>query len=166
MAACANTILHAVSEDSSANVMVVAIAAVPVVLWFNVGNVQFVNVPLAGVPNTGVTNEGLVANTNTPVPVSSEILPAKLADVPDANPVIGNPVQDVKVPPDGVPNTGVTKVGLVANTNDPLPVSSDIAVANSAEDPVNVLSVKSILLFVNVVVEDAVTVVPADDIIS
>ena len=105
MAACANTTLHAVSEDSSANVMVVAIAAVPVVLWFNVGNdVRLAADPLAGVPNTGVI-----------------------------------------------------KVGLVANTNDPLPVSSEIAVANSAEDPVNVLSVKSILLFVNVVVELAVT---------
>jgi len=105
VAACANTTLHAVSEDSSANVMVVAIAAVPVVLWFNVGNdVRLAADPLAGVPNTGVI-----------------------------------------------------KVGLVANTNDPLPVSSEIAVANSAEDPVNVLSVKSILLFVNVVVELAVT---------
>ena len=76
------------------------------------------------------------------------------------------PVILVPTNADGVPNAGVTNVGLVANTNDPLPVSSDIAVANSAEDPVNVLSVKSILLFVNVVVEDAVTEVPADDTIS
>ena len=34
---------------------------------------QFVNVPLAGVPNAGVTKVGLVANTNEPLPVSSDI---------------------------------------------------------------------------------------------
>ena len=31
---------------------VVNLAALPVVFWFNVGNVQFVNVPLDGVPRT------------------------------------------------------------------------------------------------------------------
>jgi hypothetical protein len=51
-------------------VEVVAIAAVPVVDWFKVGNVQFVNVPEVGVPNIGVTNVGDVASANTvPVPV-------------------------------------------------------------------------------------------------
>ena len=35
--------------------VVVNVAALPVVLWFNVGNVQFVNVPLAGVPSAGAT---------------------------------------------------------------------------------------------------------------
>ena len=49
----------------------VTLAAVPVVFWFKVGKVQFVNVPLEGVPKAGVTNVGLVANTNDPVPVSS-----------------------------------------------------------------------------------------------
>ena len=44
-------------------------------------------------------------------------------------------VPDMLVPTsaEGVPNAGVTKVGLVANTNKPLPVSSDITPANSEE---------------------------------
>ena len=61
------------------------------------------------------------------------------------------------LPAAGVPNTGVINVGLVANTNAPLPVSSDIAVASSAEVPVKVLSVRSIDLLVNVVMLVAVT---------
>jgi ABC-type sugar transport system permease subunit len=70
------------------------------------------------------------------------------------NPVVaGNPVQFVSVPDVGVPNIGVIKVGLVPNTNAPLPVSSDIAVFNSAEVPVNVLSVNEIVLFANVLVD-------------
>ena len=55
---------------------VVKVAALPVVFWFNVGKVQLVNVPEDGVPNTGVTKVGEVANTNAPVPVSSEITPS------------------------------------------------------------------------------------------
>ncbi len=42
-------------------------------------------------------------------------------------PDTGNPVQLVKVPAEGVPMFGVTKVGLVANTNEPVPVSSVMA---------------------------------------
>ena len=38
-------------------------------------------------PNIGVSNVGLVANTNFPVPVSSEIVLAKLALVGVANSV-------------------------------------------------------------------------------
>ena len=34
----------------------VTVAALPVVFWFRVGNVQFVKVPEAGVPNAGVTS--------------------------------------------------------------------------------------------------------------
>ena len=37
----------------------------------------------------------------------------------------------VATPLAGVPSAGDTKVGEVANTNAPLPVSSDIAVFNS-----------------------------------
>jgi len=37
---------------------------------------------------------------------------------------VGLPVQFVRTPLAGVPRTGVTKVGLVANTNEPVPVSS------------------------------------------
>ncbi len=66
----------------------VQLADDPVVDWFNVGKVQFVNVPLAGVPNAGVTNVGLVPNTKAPLPVSSEILPANSADVDEAKSLI------------------------------------------------------------------------------
>ena len=37
---------------------------------------------------------------------------------------MGNPVALVKTPDAGVPRAGVTKVGLVANTAPPVPVSS------------------------------------------
>ena len=43
--------------------------------------VQFVSTPLAGVPRAGVTSVGLVAKTNAPLPVSSEITPANCAEV-------------------------------------------------------------------------------------
>jgi hypothetical protein len=96
-------------------------------------------------PNTGVVRVGDVANTKSPEPVSSVTADAKLADegvakkvaTPVANPdtpvEIGRPVQLVRVPEDGVPNAGVTRVGDVANTNAPLPVSSDITPANCNE---------------------------------
>jgi hypothetical protein len=49
-------------------------AAVPVVFWFKVGNVQLVKVPDAGVPKFGVTKLGLVSTTNlSPVPVCEAI---------------------------------------------------------------------------------------------
>ena len=50
--------------------------------------------------------------------------PLATGNTPVTPDVIGRPVQLVKVPEVGVPSKGVTKVGLVANTNDPLPVSS------------------------------------------
>jgi len=96
--------------------------------------VALVKVPLEGVPRAGVTKVGLLANTKAPVPVSSDTAEAKLADdgVPKkvATPVpkpltpveIGNPVAFVKVPDAGVPNAGVTKVGLFDRTTEPVPV--------------------------------------------
>jgi len=110
--------------------------------------VQFVNVPDAGVPRTGVTRVGEVANTADPEPVSSVKAVAKfdeegvakkvatLAARPDTPVEIGNPVQLVSVPDDGVPRAGVTRVGLVANTNEPDPVSSVTADAKFADDGV------------------------------
>jgi len=53
--------------------------------------------------------------------------------VDEVIPVIGSPVQLVNVPELGVPNAGVTSVGLVANTAEPEPVSSVSAVANCAD---------------------------------
>jgi len=85
-------------------------------------------------PNTGVTNVGLVANTLAPEPVSSVNAAAKfvldgvarnvatLAARPEIPVETGNPVQLVRVPELGVPNTGVTNVGLVESTTLPVPV--------------------------------------------
>ena len=57
---------------------------------------------------------------------------------------MGNPVQLVSDPEAGVPKTGVTKVGEVANTNDPEPVSSLITPANCAD----VVAANTLKLFV------------------
>ena len=108
--------------------------------------VQLVKVPEVGVPNTGVTRVGVLANTLAPVPVSSVSAAAKLADEgvaknaatfaakPDTPVEIGRPVQFVKVPEPGVPNTGVMKVGVLLKTNNPEPLSSDITPANSEDE--------------------------------
>ena len=96
-------------------------------------------------PNTGVTRVGDVANTKDPVPVSSVTAVIKLAEDgvaknvatpaarPDTPVEIGRPVQLVRVPDEGVPKAGVTRVGDVANTKAPLPVSSEITPANCNE---------------------------------
>jgi hypothetical protein len=101
-----------------------------------------VNVALVGVPNTGVTNVGEVAKTAEPVPVSSVKAERRLAELgvarkvatpvprPDTPVAIGRPVALVKVALVGVPRIGVTRVGEVANTAEPLPVSSVKAPAN------------------------------------
>jgi len=108
--------------------------------------VQLVKVPEVGVPNKGVVRVGEVANTKSPLPVSSVTAVIKLADdgvaknvatpaaKPDTPVEIGSPVQLVRVPEDGVPKAGVTRVGEDANTKAPLPVSSDITPANSADE--------------------------------
>jgi len=49
---------------------------------------------------------------------------------------VGLPVQLLKSPLAGVPKTGVTSVGLVANTKEPVPVSFVTAAAKLAEDGV------------------------------
>jgi hypothetical protein len=47
------------------------LAAVPVVLWLNVGhvNVPLLKLPEVGVPSKGVTSVGLLARTTAPEPV-------------------------------------------------------------------------------------------------
>ena len=121
--------------------------------------VALVNVADCGVPRIGVTNVGLVANTAEPVPVSSVKAANKLAELNDPNDVAlptlvtapvklalvvtfpavrpaAVPVMFVPTSALGVPRAGVTSVGLVANTNDPEPVSSVTAVAKLADDGV------------------------------
>ena len=107
--------------------------------------VTLVITPLAGVPRAGVTSVGLVANTKAPEPVSSVTAAAKLADdgvarnvatpvpKPETPVEIGRPVALVRTAEDGVPSAGATNVGLVANTKEPVPVSSDTAARKLAE---------------------------------
>jgi hypothetical protein len=110
--------------------------------------VIFVPTNALGVPKAGVTNVGELANTKAPVPVSSETADARFAELgvarkvatpvprPETPVLIGKPVALVKVPLDGVPRAGVTKVGLLANTKAPDPVSSVTADAKLADDGV------------------------------
>lgn len=110
----------------------------------NVGqvNVPVLKLPDVGVPRAGVTKVGEVANTSAPEPVSSDTAAAKLAldgvakkvatpvPKPDTPVLIGKPVALVSTAADGVPKSGVTSVGDVANTATPEPVSSVRAVRN------------------------------------
>lgn len=108
--------------------------------------VQFVRTPDAGVPSAAVTSVGelsvavprvgLVPKTSEPDPVSSVTAVARLAldgvernaATPAPRPEIpvdtGSPVALVRTAADGVPRAGVTRVGEVAKTLAPVPVSS------------------------------------------
>jgi hypothetical protein len=92
-------------------------AAVPVVFWLNVGNVQLAKLPLVGVPKIGVTKVGVtsvgeVESTTFPLPVDV-VTPVPPFDtgIVDAIPAGGRPVQLVNVPLTGVPKAGATRVG-------------------------------------------------------
>ena len=50
--------------------------------------------------------------------------------------LVPSAVQLLKLPDVGVPRSGVTNVGVVAKTNDPVPVSSETAAIKLAEDGV------------------------------
>jgi hypothetical protein len=101
-----------------------ATGSVPVTPVVSGSPVAFVKVPDVGVPKIGVTNVGLVLNTRDPLPVSLEIIAAKVllvgvaknAATPVPRPEIplptGKSVQFVNVPEAGVPNTGAVSVGL------------------------------------------------------
>jgi len=97
------------------------------------------------VVTVGVTRVGEVPKTKAPLPVSPVTAEAKLAEegvarkvaTPDPSPEIpvetGKPVPLVNVTELGVPKAGVTNVGELAKTKAPLPVSSEITPASSAE---------------------------------
>jgi hypothetical protein len=88
---------------------------------------------------------GLVPKTRDPVPVSSVIAEIKLDDdgvarnvaTPVPRPEIpvatGSPVALVSVADVGVPRIGLTNVGVLAKTNAPVPVSSEIRAASWAD---------------------------------
>lgn len=88
---------------------------------------------------------------------SSTVPTPSAAEVEAVIPLIGNPVALVRVTDVGVPNTGVTRVGDVANTKEPEPVSSEITPASSADvvaactDNLSVVTTK--VLDVGIVVE-------------
>jgi len=98
-------------------VVLVNVAAEPVVFWLSVGKVQLVNVPLEGVPNTPPLTTGDPA-----VPTLTARAVATLVPRPDTPVLMGSPVQLVNVPLEGVPSAGVTSVGDVAKTLLPVPV--------------------------------------------
>ena len=122
-----------------------AIANVPVTPLVKGNPVALVSVTDVGVPSKGVTNVGLVANTFAPLPVSSVkavdncadvnephdvafptevIAPVKFALVitlPAVSPA-AVPVIFVPTKAEGVPSAGVTNVGLVDRTTEPVPV--------------------------------------------
>ena len=68
-----------------------------------------------------------------PEAVVEPVPPLATGSAPVTPVVSGNPVALVSVPLDGVPSAGVTKVGLLANTSAPEPVSSVTADARLAE---------------------------------
>ena len=86
--------------------------------------VQLVKTPAEGVPMLGVVNAGLVDKTVLPEPVEvvTPVPPLATGKVPVTPVVIGNPVQLVKTPAEGVPIFGVVNAGLVDKTLLPEPV--------------------------------------------
>jgi hypothetical protein len=89
--------------------------------------------------------------------VAAPIPPFVTGSVPVTPVVSGKPVAFVSVADEGMPSAGVTKVGLLANTSAPLPVSSVTAAASCAEVATKVLDARLSVLFVSVAVLLAVT---------
>ena len=162
-------------------------AAVPVVFWFKVGNVQLAKLPEVGVPKIGVTSVGLLANTFAPVPVSSVNSAARLAlegvakkvAAPDAIPEtpeeIGKPVAFVKVPEDGVPNAPPLTTGApaeptftakavatpVPRPDTPVEIGRPVAFVSVAEDGVPSAGVTNVGLVANTNAPEPVSSVTA-----
>ena len=132
----------------SAKVKLAAVAGVVIV--------NLLTVVAIATPKVGVTKVGEVAKTAEPVPVSSVTAPDKFAEVNDPKEVAfpdeitipvksalvvtfpavkpeAVPVIFVPTSADGVPKAGVTKVGEVAKTAEPVPVSSVTAADKFAE---------------------------------
>lgn len=103
-----------------------AVAALPVVFWLSVGNVQLAKLPEEGVPSAGVTSVGLFEKTLLPVPVKDAVPtpPFAIGKMPVTPPVREMFVQFDKLPEAGVPKIGVTSVGLFDKTTPPVPVEA------------------------------------------
>ena len=124
-----------------------AIGKVPVTPVVNGKPVAFVNTPDAGVPNAGAVKVGevkvLFVKVSVPANVAKvpdaagkvmAVVPAtagaEMVAVPDVEPAKATEVAEA------TPKVGVTKVGEVANTNAPEPVSPVTAAAKLALDGV------------------------------
>lgn len=127
----------AVPYDKVSLVLTVVVVKAPVVgvvaptvplILIEAVPVRFVTVPLEGVPNAPPLTTGAPAEPTLTARAVATPVPK-----PDTPVEIGRPVAFVKVALDGVPRAGVTKVGEVANTSAPEPVSSDTAAAKFAE---------------------------------
>jgi hypothetical protein len=101
-----------------------ATGSVPVTPAVRESPVALVNTTDVGVPSTGVTSVGLVDKTLLPEPVEvvTPVPPLATGRVPVTPVVRGSPVVLVNTPDVGVPNSGVTSVGLVESTVLPVPV--------------------------------------------
>jgi hypothetical protein len=101
-----------------------AIGRVPVTPVVKGKPVALVNVADVGVPKTGVTSVGEVDNTLLPEPVEvvTPVPPLATGKVPVTPVVNGSPVKLVATPEAGVPSAGVTSVGDVESTTEPVPV--------------------------------------------
>jgi hypothetical protein len=112
------------------NAPVLAVVAPTVPLMFMLAvPVRFVTVPLVGVPRAPLNNTGAPA-----LPVLTASAVAMPVPRPETPVLMGRPVQLDSVPLEGVPRIGVTRVGEVANTAAPLPVSSVSAAERLAEE--------------------------------
>ena len=125
-------------SKAAASVIVKTVSFVPVmVLFVNVSvPANVANVPVVGnVTFVAAVKVRVYAKLPEPVTVIAALLatpvpPLAAGNIPVTPVVRGSPVKFVAVPLVGVPKIGVTKVGDVANTAEPVPVSSVSAVAN------------------------------------
>jgi len=129
--------------------------------------VMFVPTKADGVPNAGVTRVGEVLRTVFPEPVEvvTPVPPLATGSVPVTPVVRGKPVAFVKMPLDGVPSAGVTRVGEVLKTVLPEPVEVVTPVpplatasvpARVTEPVVAVLGVRPVVPALNAVTPPAV----------
>ena len=132
-----------VPVDDVTPVPPLAIGKVPVTPVVSGKPVALVNVAAEGVPRLGVVKVGLLERTTEPVPVEvvTPVPPLATGRVPVTPLVKGKPVALVKVADVGVPSTGVTKVGDVDNTTDPVPVEVVVPVPPLATGKVPVTPV-------------------------
>jgi hypothetical protein len=119
---------------------------VPVTPVDNGRSVALVNTKVVGVPKFGVVNIGefkvLFVNVSVPATVANVLVTAGSVMVAEpetagativAEPVLGDAPAKATEVADATPNVGVTKVGEVAKTKAPEPVSLLITPANSDE---------------------------------